>query len=962
MVMKKILYLFILAVLMPLVANAQTWNFSSLSADDKALCDADDNWYDDTAKGRYNMQGAIDNAQLTANGQTLNFTAGLHFTAPAASAQENGKIRLNYKDGRLELNGVAVVMTIPALKAGDKITVSCASSSKTAARTFDAANLSDMSGFVASTAETKQTCTGTVTADGDVTLTTQGGLYVWSVEVKAAGGESGGQGGQGGEGQGDVTGNAVARDVNKSQMFVKTNADDINYYNVDGINSLSFDGDKTIIAPKNGSANDVYNASVKEISFAKKADQGGSGDIENPEGKVKIIEAKGWQESLYLKWEPFAGATSYNIYVKGGQYAEYTKIDQQLVRDYGTYGRADALGLKAADNYSVMVVPVAGDAEVAAAANYANNIKVVNYNRAGFAHLNYSGVGAYNDDGTLKANAKVLYITAKTAKTVTTQVLVDKTQKEVTGLQAIIDAYQKGTDTTPIAFRFIGKISKEDLDKISSSAEGLQVKGRNNYSELNLTFEGVGDDATTSGFGFLVRNAKSVEFRNFAIMLCMDDALSLDTSNSNVWIHNMDFFYGNTGGDADQAKGDGTTDLKAGTKYITLSYNRYWDTGKSSLCGMGGDDANYIAYHNNWFDHSDSRHPRIRCMSVHIWNNYYDGVAKYGVGVTSGASAFVENNYYRNCDKPMLISMQGSDINNSEHKGTFSSEDGGIIKSYGNVFAEKSNNFKYVTYQQNNVEFDAYQVDDRSETVPAEVKCKKGGTGYDNFDTNASLMYEYSPINGADVPAHVTGFYGAGRLNHGDFTWDFTGKDKDYGVDSALKSALQNYKSKLVKIFGDESASEGGNTGGEGGSTGGEGGSTGGEGGSTGSEGGSTGGEVIEGIVTCNFEGGAPSNSAFTVTGNYSTSKGTATVDGVTYTTCVKMETSTFIYFTTTAKMKMTLYFGNDDLKANIRVDGTRVEGDPTTKTLTTTVEAGAHKLTKADSCNLFFIKLEPVE
>ena len=306
MVMKKILYLFILAVLMPLVANAQTWNFSSLSADDKALCDADDNWYDDTAKGRYNMQGAIDNAQLTANGQTLNFTAGLHFTAPAASAQDNGKIRLNYKDGRLELNGVAVVMTIPALKAGDKITVSCASSSKTAARTFDAANLSDMSGFVASTAETKQTCTGTVTADGDVTLTTQGGLYVWSVEVKAAGGESGGQGGEGGEGQGDVTGNAVARDVNKNQMFVKTNADDINYYNVEGINSLSFDGDKTIIAPKNGSANDVYNASVKEISFAKKADQGGSGDIENPEGKVKIKKSPGnkvylWQEDKALR-------------------------------------------------------------------------------------------------------------------------------------------------------------------------------------------------------------------------------------------------------------------------------------------------------------------------------------------------------------------------------------------------------------------------------------------------------------------------------------------------------------------------------------------------------------------------------------------------------------------------------------------------------------------------------------
>ena len=80
-------------------------------------------------------------------------------------------------------------------------------------------------------------------------------------------------------------------------------------------------------------------------------------------------------------------------------------------------------------------------------------------------------------------------------------------------------------------------------------------------------------------------------------------------------------------------------------------------------------------------------------MSVHIWNNYYDGVAKYGVGATTGASAFVEANYYRNCNKPMLISMQGSDIG-SDGKGTFSSEDGGIIKSYKNIFAERSNNFK----------------------------------------------------------------------------------------------------------------------------------------------------------------------------------------------------------------------------------------------------------------------------
>ena len=45
----------------------------------------------------------------------------------------------------------------------------------------------------------------------------------------------------------------------------------------------------------------------------------------------------------------------------------------------------------------------------------------------------YQGIGAYNDDGTLKANAKVLYITAATAKTVTTTLRVDKKDVEKTG-------------------------------------------------------------------------------------------------------------------------------------------------------------------------------------------------------------------------------------------------------------------------------------------------------------------------------------------------------------------------------------------------------------------------------------------------------------------------------------------------------------------------------------------------
>lgn len=96
----------------------------------------------------------------------------------------------------------------------------------------------------------------------------------------------------------------------------------------------------------------------KNISFAKAEDSGSEGDIDNPEGKVKILESKGWHESAFVKWEPFADASSYIVYVKGGQYEEYTKLDDQLVRNYGTYGRADATGLIAAENYSFKIVPV----------------------------------------------------------------------------------------------------------------------------------------------------------------------------------------------------------------------------------------------------------------------------------------------------------------------------------------------------------------------------------------------------------------------------------------------------------------------------------------------------------------------------------------------------------------------------------------------------------------------------
>ena len=948
--MKKMVFTLALLLMSLSAAMAQTWTFGAMSEADKALCAADANWVLGT--DRYGYTLALEKAALVANGSELAYTKGLKFTAgaPADKSEGKAKVRLNYGSSRLELNGNGVSLIIPSLKAGQKVTVSCKTGSTSTARCLDAANLTSVSGSFGTPTKDQVTNVGTVTADGDVVLKTNGGgMNIYSIKVETVGGGSTVT-----PGSTDKITNAVARNSKVNQMYVTTNAGDVKYYNTADLTSVKFEGDKTIITPKSGAENDEYDASVQAISFAKKADQGESGDVDNPAGVIQITEAKGWQESAYLKWAPFEGASSYNVYV------DDKKIDAQLIRQYKSYYRADVLGLKAG-TYSVKVVPVNAEGTEIAGVNTASNLVVKSYNREGFAHFKYDGVGAYNNDGTLKAGAKVLYITAKTAKTVSTTVNTGKSET-ITGLQSIIDAYSKGKDKTPIAFRIIGKVSLSDLDHISSSAEGLQIKG----ATMNMTFEGVGDDATVYGFGFLLREAESVEFRNFAIMRCLDDAMSLDTNNSHVWVHNMDLFYGKKGGAADQAKGDGTVDIKGDSKYVTVAYNRFWDNGKASMCGMKSETGeNWITYHHNWFDHSDSRMARVRTMSVHMYNNYYQHCDVYGIGATSGSSVFMESNYFDAVKRPIMSSLQGTDAMGD---GTFSGEKGGLIKAYGNVFANKPDNFSYITYANNNTSFDAYEVSAPSEQVPSSVKTLVGGTSYNNFDTNSSLMYAYAADKAEDVPSIVEGFYGAGRLNHGDI--DFVIPDETVVTNGhqqpwpALASILDAYTSGVVKVFGESNASgEGGST--EGGETGGSG-SGSGEGGSTGgSTGGSEGGSTvtpIEGTVTCSFtvngKEAVPSNSAFVLTGEAKNVRKEETViDGTTYTASLKMESKTEVSFTTSQKMTLYVYYGLSGANTNVKVDGVKLEGAPTTVVL----EAGAHKITKGDTTTIALIKLVPV-
>ena len=734
-----------------------------------------------------------------------------------------------------------------------------------------------------------------------------------------------------------------------------------------------------------------------------------------------ITEASGWLETAYVKWTPVTGATGYNVYVKSASASDsaYVQLDDELIRKYPSYMRADAVGLKAGD-YVMKIVPLNNGKENTSAAIVSDKLTVNAHDRSGFTFSSNSpvknGVGAYNNDGTLKSNASVLYVTEANKNTVKMKI----GNTEYTGVAAITQAIKAKSNCQPVAIRIIGQVTLSGLAcKDVSSAYAIGVKGA-----ANVTFEGIGDDATLYGAGVAVFQSTGIEVRNLGLMNWGGgkdgDGISLKQSLG-VWVHNNDVFYGNAGSDGDQAKGDGSMDLKDNSQYVTVSYNHFWDSGKMSLCGMKSESGeNWITYHHNWFDHSDSRHPRIRTMSVHVYNNYYDGNSKYGVGAAKDSEAFVEANYFRNCNYPMLSSMQGSDVLAG---GIFSSENGGVIKAYNNYMEGQKSviyaNSDTGTTSASATDFDAYLAASRSETVPSTYKAKQGGKTYSNFDTKVDLGVDTADIDApADVPSIVTKY--AGRVMGGDFKWTFDNSvdDTSYSLNRPLKDKLNAYKTSLVSVGGGSVSSgekhihnyvstitkkatcaeegeitytciatngtcdkktytevvpktahtygewkvvkEATET----------------------EEGlkshsctvcgaeetasipkkGSTGGTETPEVPTGdskvhNFTTSDANSSFFVISGNLASNKGTVTYNGLTLTQCLKMESSTSIKFTAPSAGKLTLVFGESG--KNVKINGKKNASDSNC-IVTVDVAAGSVEITKGDTMNLFYMIYTP--
>ncbi|MEV7227626.1 family 16 glycoside hydrolase [Polymorphospora sp. NPDC051019] len=148
----------------------------------------------------------------------------------------------------------------------------------------------------------------------------------------------------------------------------------------------------------------------------------------------------------------------------------------------------------------------------------------------------------------------------------------------------------------------------------------------------------------------------NVIIRNLNFRNTVDDAINVQMFSHHVWIDHNDLAQGY----------DGLIDVKRGSSYVTISWNHVHHHTKTML--LGHDDSNgaqdigqlKVTYHNNWFDRTPQRNPRVRFGDpVHVFNNYFVYNTDVGVACQLNSGCVVEGNYFEDVEEPWSISYSG---------------------------------------------------------------------------------------------------------------------------------------------------------------------------------------------------------------------------------------------------------------------------------------------------------------
>lgn len=167
----------------------------------------------------------------------------------------------------------------------------------------------------------------------------------------------------------------------------------------------------------------------------------------------------------------------------------------------------------------------------------------------------------------------------------------------------------------------------------------------------NKTIIGGGKGATLTNLGIDVKNQQNIIIRNLRIVKAMPDAIAVRNTH-HVWIDHCDLSSINE--DSDDY--DGLLDFTVGSTYLTVSWCKFHDHDKTSLCSSGTRNINdygrqRVTYHHNAFINCAQRNPRIGYGLGNIFNDYNEGNSIYGVGIFARVRLNVENCYFKDVKK-----------------------------------------------------------------------------------------------------------------------------------------------------------------------------------------------------------------------------------------------------------------------------------------------------------------------
>jgi pectate lyase len=287
----------------------------------------------------------------------------------------------------------------------------------------------------------------------------------------------------------------------------------------------------------------------------------------------------------------------------------------------------------------------------------------------------------------------------------------------------------RAADSTPIVIEVEGTINHGNTSKVSgdscNTADGvIELK-----QISNVTIVGVGGGAVFDQIGIHIRESSNIIIQNVTVRNVKKsgsptsnggDAIGMESGVRNVWVDHTTLEA--SGGESEGY--DGLFDMKADTRYVTLSYSILRNSGRGGLVGSSESDVSngFVTYHHNLYENIDSRAPLLRGGIGHMYNNHYVRLNSSGINSRAGARAKVENNYFED-SKDVL--------------GTFYTDAAGYWQVSGNTLDN-------VTWSRPG-----------SDNNPAGPDMKS--------TTTVSIPYAYTPDAAGCVPDVVSRTAGAGK-------------------------------------------------------------------------------------------------------------------------------------------------------------------------------------------------------